>query len=136
MKLTDPEIIEARKRALENNPRSYKPWYEILAFGHEIEKTVMTKYWHRAPLLPAEEGWYVVVAEASLSRIEQQIFVTTLFWSNQRHVFSTQPGEDSHQNKVLAFKKINEFIEDAGLEEPGSLALQGIEDGEKKNDSE
>lgn len=132
MKLTDQEIIEARKRALENNPRSYEPWYEVLTFGREVEKAVLGKYWHYClSERPVEEGWYVVATITAWPR-EGEIFVTTLFWSNQRQVFSQQPGGDdwSCVNEIVAFKKMEEFVEEAGLkprrDEEGSLAHQGV----------
>lgn len=136
MKLTDQEIIDARKRALENNPRSYEAWYEVLTFGREVESTVLDRYWRNAAKeRPVEEGWYAVAAKVDAP--DGWIFVTTYFWSNQRSVFSDIPGGPPTSSIVLRFKKMSEFIDEAGLnppvEEEGSLAQQGVEDGEQNN---
>jgi hypothetical protein len=136
MKLTDQEIIEARKSALENNPRSYEAWYEVLTFGREVEKKVLEKQWleFSKASRPAEEGWYAVAAR--IEGPDGWIYVTTAFWSNARNIFSEVSGGVPFPHTVLRFKKMSEFIDEAGLnppvEEEGSLAQQGVEDGENK----
>jgi hypothetical protein len=115
MQLTDPEFIEARKRALENNPRSYEPWYETIMYGREVERLVQQKYWRDySKEKPHEEGWYVVV----YSVVEGvATFVDTFHWSNTHNQFITAPGTAPVDLRIkpIAFKSMNEIVESVSI---------------------
>lgn len=108
--LTDPEFIEARKSALENNPRSYEPWYETIMYGREVERLVLTKYWRVfANEKPHTEGWYVVAYAVD----DGSIFVDTFHWSNVHAQFITFPGASPVDLRIkpIAFKAMSEIVE-------------------------
>jgi hypothetical protein len=106
MKLTDPEFIDARRAALENNPRSYEPWYETIMYGREVEKIVKSKYWRDfSKEKPHEEGSYIVVSFNG-----GRLYVDTMIWSNRENAFTGFINLST--SKILVFKPVSEIKED------------------------
>lgn len=115
MKLTEQEIIEARKTALTNNPRSFQPWAESINFAREIERLVQMKYWRDfSKEKPHAEAYYAVIIRPQTEGVP--VFLETLFWSNARADFTDYPGDtDNYGKNVLFFKPISDLAEELGI---------------------
>ena len=114
MQLTDQEIIEARKRALENNPRSYEPWYETVTFGREVERLVQAKYWRDfSEEKPHVEGFYATIIDHPVQTGD--IYVMNAHWSNMLNGFVGFPGARDVMQNVLFFKPMKEFVQELNI---------------------